>query len=87
MLEQIGVDQALGAFVKRRVNSQDIALGDKVLEVCDAACAELLLALGQERVVVVVEELLAVEGLETLKDAVADAARANRADDLALELP
>ena len=39
-----------------------------------------------EGVVVVVEELLAVEGQETLQDAVADTARTDGADDLALEV-
>ena len=39
-----------------------------------------------KRVVVVVEQLLAVERLQALQDAVADTAGANGADDLALEI-
>ena len=41
MLEEVGVDKTLGALVQRSVDGDDIALRDKVLQVLDAARANL----------------------------------------------
>ena len=68
------------------VDGNDVALGQQLLEVVDAAAADLLLGLGRQGLVVVVEELLAVEGLEAAQDALADAADGDGAHHLALEV-
>ena len=86
VLEELSVDETLGALVEGRVDGDDVALGDELLEVLDAAGVDGLLELGRELVVVEVEVLLAVEGLETLENAVADAASADGANDLALDV-
>ena len=41
VLEEVGVDKTLGALVQRSVDGDDIALRDKVLQVLDAARANL----------------------------------------------
>jgi hypothetical protein len=61
-------------------------VGRAHLEVVDAARVDLLRGVLGQRVVVVVQQLLAVERHEALEHAEADAARAERADDLALEV-
>ena len=86
MLEELGVYEAAGAFVQRAVDGDDVALRDELLEVLDAARTDLLLGLLGEASVVVVEELLAVEGLEALEDAEADASSTDGANDLALKV-
>lgn len=68
------------------VDGDDIALGQHLLKAVDAAGADLLLDLGLEGLVVVVEQLLAVEGLEAAQDTLADAADSDGADDLVLEV-
>lgn len=72
--------------MQRAVDGDDVALGEHVLERVDAAAADLALLLRAERLVVVVEQLLAVEGLEAAQDALADAADADGAHHLALEV-
>lgn len=62
--DQVLVEQAARLFVERAVDGDDVALGQHLLEVGDAAAANLLLLLGREGLVVVVEQLLAVKGLE-----------------------
>ena len=68
------------------VDGDDVALGEHLLEGVDAAAANLLLDLGGQRLVVVVQKLLAVEGLETAEDTLADTADSDGANDLALEV-
>lgn len=68
------------------VDGDDVALGEHLLEILDAAAANLLLLLGRQGLVVVVQQLLAVEGLEAAQDTLADAADGDGADDLALEV-
>ena len=85
-LEQLRVHEPARALVQRAVDSDDVTLRDELLEVRHAARADgLARGVGQRRVVVV-EELLAVEGLEALEDAIANATSADGADDLALEV-
>ena len=86
MRKKLCVDEVTGAIVKRAVHGDNVALGDEILEILDAASTYVCRSFFGKWCVVVVKKLLAVEWPETLKDAVADAARANRADDLALEL-
>ena len=86
VLEQLGVDQSTGTLVKRAVDSDNIALRDELLEVLDAARLHSLGSGSGERSVVVVEELLGVEGLQTLENAVADATSTDGPNDLALHI-
>ncbi len=68
------------------VDGDDIALGEQLLESVDAAAADLLLDLRSQGLVVVVEKLLAVEGLQTAQDALADATHGHGADHLVLKV-
>jgi len=72
--------------VERAVDGDDVALSEHLLEVLNPAAANLLLLLGREGLVVVVEQLLAVEGLEAAQDTLADASDGDGADDFALEI-
>ena len=83
---EVLVKEAARLLVQRAVDGDDVALGEHLLEVVDAAAADLGLLLGAQRLVVVVEQLLAVEGLEAAQHALADAADGHGADDLALEV-
>lgn len=84
--DEVLVEEATGLLVQRAVDGNDVALGEHVLEALDAAAADLLLLLGGQGLVVEVEQLLAVEGLEAAQDTLADAADGDGADDLALEV-
>lgn len=84
--DQVLVEQTTGLLVERAVDGDNIALRKHLLEVLDTTAANLLLLLGRERLVVEVEELLAVEGLETAEDALTNAANSNGADDLVLKI-
>ena len=83
---EVLVEETASLLVQGAVDGDNIALGEHVLEVVDAAAANLLLNLGGQRLVVVVEELLAVEGLQAAQDTLADTADGNGTDDLALKV-
>ena len=72
--------------MKRAVDGDDITLGEHFLESVNATAANLLLNLGPQGLVVVVEELLAVEGLETTQDTFTDTANGNGSDNLVLQV-
>ena len=72
--------------MERAVDGDNVTLCEHLLEVLDTTAANLLLLLGAERLVVEVEELLAVEGLQTAEDTLADTANGNGTDNLALEI-
>jgi hypothetical protein len=83
---QFLVEQTLGLLVKRAVDGHDITLRHQLLEGVNPAGANLLLDLRLEWLVVVVEELLAVEGLETAQNTLTDTANGNGTDNLVLEV-
>jgi hypothetical protein len=83
---EVLVEQALCLLVQRAVDGDDVTLLEHLLEVLDALAANLLLLLLAERLVVKVQELLAVKGLETTQDALADTADSDGADDLVLKI-
>lgn len=68
------------------VDGDNVTLSKHLLEVLDTAAANLLLDLGGQGLVVVVEELLAVKGLEAAEDTLTDTANGNGTDGLALEV-
>lgn len=86
LADELLVEKTLGLLVERAVDGNDITLGQQLLEGIDAAAANLLLDLGRQGLVVVVEKLLAVEGLETAQHTLTNAANGDGADNLALEV-
>ena len=84
--QKVLVEQATSLLVQGAVDGDHITLSKHVLEVLDATAANLLLDLGAQRLVVVVEELLAVEGLQATEHTLTNTADGNGTDDLALEV-
>ena len=72
--------------MQRAVNGNNITLSQHLLEAVHTPAADLLLDLGLQRLVVEVQKLLAVEGLETAQDTLANAAHGDGADDLVLQV-
>jgi hypothetical protein len=86
LVDEVLVEETAGLLVKRAVDSDNVTLCEHLLEVLDATAANLLLLLSAERLVVKVEELLAVERLQAAEDTLTDTANGNGTDDLALEI-
>lgn len=84
--DELLVEEAAGLLVQRAVDGDNVALCEHLLEVLDAAAANLLLDLSGQGLVVEVEQLLAVEGLEAAEHTLADAADGDGANDLVLEV-
>jgi hypothetical protein len=80
------VEQTAGLLVERAVDGDNIALCEHLLEAIDATAANLLLDLRAQGLVVEVEELLAVKGLETAEDTLTDAANSDGTDNLVLKI-
>ena len=80
------VEQATSLLVQGAVDGDNITLSKHVLEVLDATAANLLLNLGAQRLVVIVEELLAVERLQTTEHTLTNTTDGNGTDNLALEV-
>lgn len=72
--------------MQRAVDGNHVALREHLLEGIHAAAANLGLLLGAQRLVVVVQQLLAVKRLEPAQHALADAADRHGAHHLALEV-
>lgn len=84
--DELLVEEAAGLLVQRAVDGDDIALGEHLLEVLDATAANLLLLLRRQGLVVKVQQLLAVKGLEAAQDTLANAADGDGTDDLVLQV-
>lgn len=80
------VEQAAGLLVQRAVDGDDVALCKHLLEVLDPSAANLLLLLRRQRLVVKVEQFLAVESSEAAEHTLANAANGDGTDDLVLEI-
>ena len=72
--------------MERAVDGDNVTLCKHLLEVFNTTAANLLLLLGAEGLVVEVEKLLAVEGLQATEDTLTDTANGNGTDNLALEI-
>ena len=72
--------------MQRAVDGDNIALCKHLLEALNTTAANLLLLLRGKGLVVKVEQLLAVEGLETAEHTLTDAADGNGTNDLVLEI-
>jgi hypothetical protein len=84
--EELLVEETLGLLMERAVDGDNITLGKHLLKVLDATAADLLLLLGAEGLVVEVQKLLAVEGLQPPEDTLTDTADSDGTDDLVLEV-
>lgn len=80
------VEEATGLVVQRAVDGDNITLCQHLLEAVDTAAANLLLNLGAEGLVVEVQKLLAVEGLETAQDTLSNTTNGDGTDDLVLKI-
>jgi hypothetical protein len=72
--------------VKRAVDSDNITLGEHVLELLNTATSNLSLDGRGKGLVVVVEELLAVESLETTENTLSDTSNSDGSNNLALKV-
>ena len=72
--------------MQRAVDGDDVALAEHLLETIDTPAADLLLDLGLEWLVVKVQQLFAVEGLQAAEHALADTSDGNGTDDLAFQV-
>lgn len=86
LADEILVEETASLLVERAVDGDNVTLCEHLLEVLDAAAANLLLLLSAEGLVVEVEQLLAVEGLQAAEDTLANTANGNGTDNLALEI-
>ena len=84
--DELLVEQTTGLLVEGAVDGDDVALGQQLLEGIDAAAANLGLLLGRQGLVVKVEKLLAVEGLQAAQHTLADASDGDGSDDLAFQV-
>jgi hypothetical protein len=72
--------------VKRAVDGDNVTLRDQLLKGVDTTGPNLLLCLGGQGLVVVVQKLLALEGLEAAEDTLTNAANGNGANNLVLKV-
>lgn len=86
LAEELLVEETLGLLVERAVDGDNVTLSQHLLEVLDTSAANLLLLLGAQGLVIKVEELLALEGLETAEDTLTDTADSDGTDNLVLEI-
>jgi hypothetical protein len=86
LVEKVLVEETAGLLVEGAVDGDNITLCEHLLEVLDATAANLLLLLSAKGLVVEVEKLLAIEGLQAAEDTLADTANGNGTDDLTLEI-
>lgn len=80
------VEETLGLLVQRAVDGDNVALSKHLLEAIDATAANLLLLLGAQGLVIEVQKLLAVEGLQPPEDTFTDAADSDGSDNFILEV-
>lgn len=83
---QFLVEEALGLLMEGAVDGDDVTLSQHLLECVHTSAADFLLDVGLEWLVVEVQKLLAVEGLESPQDTLADTADGDGADDFVLEV-
>ena len=86
LADELLVEETLGLLVERAVDGDNVTGGDELLEGVYTTAANLLLLLGGKGLVVEVEKLLAVEGLETAENTLTDTADSDGTDGLALEI-
>lgn len=86
LADQLLVEQTAGLLVQRAVDGDNVALRKHLLEVLDTSAANLLLLLRRQGLVVVVQQLLAVERLETAQNTLTNATDGDGTDNLTLKV-
>ena len=84
--DQVLVEETSCLLMEWAVNCDNVALRQHVLEIIDTSATNLLLDLWLQWLVIEVQKLLAVEGLETTEHTLADAANSDSADNLIFEV-
>ena len=84
--DQLLVKEALGLLVQWAVDGDNITLAQHLLEIIHASASNLLLELWLKRLVVKVQQFLAVKSLESSQHTLADASHSNGTNDLSLEI-
>ncbi|KAB8291790.1 hypothetical protein EYC80_006584 [Monilinia laxa] len=84
--DQFLVEETTGLLVKRTVDSNNITLRQHLLQVRNSSTSDLLLNLRLKRLVIKVQQLLAVKRLQSSQDTLTDSTHCNGTDDLALEI-
>lgn len=84
--DKLLVEQSTSLLVERAVDGDDVALSQHLLEIIDTAATDFLLDLGVQGLIIVVEQLLAVEWLQTTQDTLSNTANANGTDDLGFQV-
>lgn len=72
--------------MERAVDGDDVTLSNHLLKVADTSATNLLLDFGLEWLVVVVQELFAVKGLQSSEDTLTDTTDGNGTDDLTFQV-
>ncbi|KAH9832718.1 DNA polymerase III subunit alpha [Teratosphaeria destructans] len=86
LINHVLIEQTTGLLVERGVDCDNVTLGEHLLKGVDTPAANLLLDLRPERLVVVVEELLAVEWLQSAEHPLTDTADGNGTHNLVLQV-
>lgn len=86
LADEFLVEQAPGLLVERAVDGNNVRLRKQLLKSVNTTAANFLLGLGGQRLVVVVQKLLAVEWLETAQNTLTDTADSNSTDNLVLQV-
>ena len=84
--DQLLVEQSSCLLVQRAIDGDNVALSKHLLEIRDPSAANLLLLLCRKRLVVKVQQLLAVECLQPSEHTLTDAADSDGTNDLVLEV-
>lgn len=84
--DELLVEETLGLLVQGAVDGDNITLSKHLLQVLDATASDLLLLLGAQGLVVKVQQLLAVEGLQPAEDTLTDTANSDGTHDLVLKI-
>lgn len=84
--DEILVEETSRLLVQRAVDCDNVALGQHLFKIIHSSTANLFLDLRLQRLVVKVEQLFAVEGLQSAKYTLTDAAHSNSTDNLALKI-
>jgi hypothetical protein len=80
------VEHSPGLLVERAVDGNNITLCKHLLQAVHSPAANLLLNISLQRLVVKVQQLLAVESLKSSEDSLTDTSDSDGTDDLALEI-
>lgn len=84
--DQLFIEHASGLLVQRAVDGDDIALCQHLFQILHTPASNLLLKLGLKGLIVEVEELLAIECLQSSQNTLPDSSDGDGPDDFVLEI-